>query len=257
MLKQDPKDEIAWLLDGQTDRALAIEGRSNTASARVLSFYAPDFALLDTEPWLIGRPCGFTKNEQVPLPHLQMKVEPSSAEFARMFEEIQARIQAKEFEKVVPMVSEDFEFAGDLHHSHFSVNAGPHQFAYGFEFGGEGLCGVTPELLFEVDGECLRTMALAGTGKADGPSLLTDKKERHEHQLVIEHIAQELKKFGPVEVGETTERVYGLLKHLFTPIELKLSKQPRFEELVATLHPTAALGGWPRKPAVEWLEEQK
>ena len=39
--------------------------------------------------------------------------------------------------------------------------------------------------------------------------------------------------------------------------ECKLNKTPDFMELVVRLHPTAALGGWPRRPAVEWLEQQK
>ena len=38
------------------------------------------------------------------------------------------------------------------------------KFSYGFEFGGEGMCGVTPELLFSVKDGVLKTMALAGTG---------------------------------------------------------------------------------------------
>jgi menaquinone-specific isochorismate synthase len=100
-------------------------------------------------------------------------------------------------------------------------------------------------------------MALAGTGKLDGPNLLDDKKERYEHEVVIEHIVRELGTWGKADVGQTEERAFGMLKHLYTPIQLKLTREISFMDLVVHLHPTAALGGWPRQPAVEWLERQE
>jgi menaquinone-specific isochorismate synthase len=130
------------------------------------------------------------------------------------------------------------------------------RYSYGFEFEGEGLCGVTPELLFSVSDGRLKTMALAGTGPAGGPSLLQDPKERHEHQLVIEYLAEALKPWGEFTAGSTGEKTYGVLKHLRTPVEVKLNRVPDFMHLAARLHPTAALGGWPRQPAWHWLEAQ-
>ncbi len=237
-------------------RSLRLSTRSAQAPSQGLSFYAPFFALSDPEPWLLGEEIEFKSEAHEDLPPLTHKVEPSSADFARTCEEILDRIRAGEFEKVVPMVCEELEFSRVLNHRMFSTEIVKQQFAYGFEFGDEGMAGLTPELLFEVSDGTLRTMALAGTGKSDGPSLLEDKKEMFEHRLVIEHIANELKIYGRPEVGPTVEKTYGSLKHLYTPIALKLEREPRFMEFVASLHPTAALGGWPRKPAVEWLEDQ-
>jgi len=247
---------IAWLGGEARRKSMLIRARSTAPSPNSLSFFAPDFSLHAPEPWLVGHEIPYREPARLPLPHLLSKVEPSSAEFARIFEDINARIRGGEFEKVVPMVSEDFEFAAPLEHAMFSQKVLPGRFAYGFQFEDEGMVGQTPEVLFAVDGAILRTMALAGTGAADGPDLTADPKEMHEHQLVIRHITTELKKFGDLTIGTTTERVYGKLKHLHTPIEVKLIEAPRFEELVARLHPTAALGGWPRKPAVAWLEKQ-
>jgi len=258
MLKQarGANNGLAWLLEEQLRKALVVEGRAPVAPLTGLAFYAPDFALRDSEPWLIGSACEFADFAQIPLPPLNHKAEPSSADFARTMEEILMRIETGEFEKVVPMVCEEFEFASELSREMFRAPVLAKQFAYGFEFAGEGLCGVTPEVLFSVENEQLTTMALAGTGPADGPSLKEDQKEMHEHRLVIEHILSELKELGQPEAGETGEKIYGPLKHLHTPIRLKLSRPARFEELVARLHPTAALGGWPRGPAVAWLEKQ-
>lgn len=250
---------LAWLRAPFADTSIRVLGRGVEAQAGQISFYAPDFALASSQPWLNGTRAPLSLQPQA-LPKLIHRVGPPSADFALMHEEILSRIGNGEFEKVVPIVCEELEFQSPLHASMFTdatAEADPNQFSYGFEFEGEGLCGVTPELLFSVGGGILQTMALAGTGAVGGPPLLDDRKERHEHQLVIDHIALELRYWGVPEIGKTEERIYGSLKHLFTPIQMKLERLPNFLDLVVRLHPTAALGGWPRRPAVEWLEKQK
>ena len=255
-MEEPRKTGLAWLRTPFTHAAIMVRERAVEPAG--CAFFAPDFALSDPEPWLIGEEAPLDL-VAAPLPGLSRRADPSSAEFARMHEEILARIQSGEFEKVVPIVCEELEFAEPLRAEMFSeavLAPKPGQFAFGFEFRDEGLCGVTPELLFSVKKGELNTMALAGTGVAGGPSLLDDPKERLEHQLVIDHIAGELSPWGVPEIGETQERVYGVLKHLYTPIKLRLQEPADFMRLVVRLHPTAALGGWPRRPAVEWLEKQ-
>lgn len=256
MLKQGPSPE-AWLADRKTARALALRGRAGSIPQTGLAFFAPYFSLNDPEPWLIGEEAQFQTVERLPLPEIALKAEPSSADFERQIEEILARIEHGEFQKVVPMVCAELEFKKNLTRDMFPQTPDENRFSYGFEFGFEGMAGLTPELLFEVEGGLLKTMALAGTGKADGPSLLLDSKETHEHSLVIEHIQHELKVFGRVHIGPTQEKIFGPLKHLYTPIAVFLDRSPDFMSFVRALHPTAALGGWPRKPAVDWLEKQE
>ncbi|MGZ3722597.1 MAG: chorismate-binding protein [Bdellovibrionales bacterium] len=249
--------ELAWLHTSSAKTAIEIEGWAVAPTVGQTSFFAPDFALSSAQPWLVGRETSLTLSGQ-PLPNVKYKAEPSAAQFALMHEEILARIGGGEFAKVVPIVCEELEFASPLRAAMFakSMNVTDLRYSYGFEYAGEGMCGVTPELLFAVKNGILKTMALAGTGAAGGPSLLKDKKEMHEHNLVIEHISAELTRWGTPEVGDTIERSYGALKHLYTPLQVRLKQRPEFMELVVRLHPTAALGGWPRKPAVEWLEKQ-
>lgn len=250
--------EIAWLHASEAKAAIQIDGWGPAPRAGALNFFAPDFALGTAEPWLLGTAIE-AHLEPSPLPELTLRADPSSAAFAKMHEEIMVHIHAGDFLKVVPIVCEELEFARELHANMFprALAVVPGKYAYGFEFSGEGMCGCTPEVLFAVKDGILRTMALAGTGKALGPSLLADAKEMREHSMVIEHICAELASFGRAERGETSERVYGMLKHLYTPITMRLDRLPDFTELVVRLHPTAALGGWPRKPAVEWLERQR
>lgn len=255
MLKPTVSPE-AWLADRSSARALALRERAISPPRKGLAFFAPYFSLNDPKPWLIGEESQFHTVERVPLPELTAKAEPSSADFERSIEEILARIERGEFQKVVPMVCEELEFKKVLTRDMFPQAPAENRYSYGFEFGEEGMAGLTPELLFEVAEGKLTTMALAGTGKSDGPSLLDNPKELHEHRLVVDHIQQELIPFGHVNIECTEERIYGPLKHLFTRITVKLFREPEFMSFVRALHPTAALGGWPRKPAVEWLEKQ-
>jgi menaquinone-specific isochorismate synthase len=252
--------ELAWWTDGSRRQALRVSGRSSRPSGRGVSFYTPDFALSHPEPWLVGDECPWPSFKPTPLPPLEARKAISTfSDFERRFAEIQSLIREDVFQKVVPIVAEELQFAAALRSRQFpsAFTPGPDQCGYGFEFRGEGLCGVSPELLFQVQNGVLSTMALAGTGPAEGPSLLNNDKERMEHDLVIEHIHGELKTLGTVDIGQTTERRYRQLKHLFTPIRVRLSRQVDFDELVRRLHPTAALGGWPRDSALAWLGKQE
>ena len=249
---------LAWLRDDTRGRYARVVER--TTDPRGLSFFAPDFALSDPAPWLIGEELAeFPRLATVPLPALTHRVDPSATDFAVTFEDITARLARGEFSKVVPIVHEDLGFAGTIDVGMFPRAWGPpppNQLAYGFTWQDEGLCGITPETLFSMRDDVIHTMALAGTGRADGPNLLDDAKEVREHRMVIDHVVAELKRWGRADVGDTTERIFGRLKHLFTPITVKAARAPKFMELVTALHPTAALGGYPRRPAVEWLEQQ-
>lgn len=251
-------NELAWWSDGCQRQALRVVDRSARPRDTGVSFFAPDFALSDPQPWLVGEEIGYPELSHLPLPVLESRKEASRADFESLVGEILRHIDEGEFQKVVPMVAEVLHFAAPLRASMFPGTFSPsgNEYGYGFEFSDEGLCGMTPELLFHVRDGILVTMALAGTGPLDGPSLLTIDKERIEHQLVVDHIGTELKTLGEVEIGETCERPYRRLKHLYTPIRARLRDQVNFEDLVACLHPTAALGGWPRRPAVKWLEQQ-
>lgn len=124
-------------------------------------------------------------------------------------------------------------------------------YAYGFWNEEEGMLGASPELLFDL-GDKLTTMALAGTSK-DKDALCSLKLDQ-EHQFVIEGICSALKDYGCVEVGETKRLDLKNLYHLATPIEVELRQKSGFYDLVKALHPTPALGAFPKKEGMKWLE---
>lgn len=131
---------------------------------------------------------------------------------------------------------------------------------YGYWGGGSGMLGLTPELLFyhaEDRPNLLSTMALAGTCSLDSNEneFLTDQKECREHRFVVEGICRELKQIGAVSTGEMQVLRLPSLAHLFTPIEILLKRPFRFDDIVRRMHPTPALGAFPKREGTGWLKE--
>lgn len=131
----------------------------------------------------------------------------------------------------------------------------PTGFAYGFWKDDYGLIGVTPETLFDLKGQEIKTMALAGTApKENAQALLESKKDREEHNLVIKNILEDLKDFSSnIQTSGTVIHPYGRLVHLKTLITARLNDGIRVEDLIDRLSPTAALGGYPRSEALHFL----
>lgn len=116
----------------------------------------------------------------------------------------------------------------------------------------------SPELVLEVlpDGHGL-TRALAGTRMA-GTQGVWDEKNVKEHAFVADDIVGRIDSIDGVEavVGEPYNFQYGKIEHLCTPIEL-IANNGEFpvDEIVAALHPTAAVGGYPREKALELINK--
>lgn len=129
-------------------------------------------------------------------------------------------------------------------------------YAYGFWKDDYGMIGVTPEILFELKNSHLQTMALAGTAPKDqGQELLNSKKDREEHELVVRNLEEDLKDLTEsFSKGKMELHPYGRLVHLLTRIEARLRPGIRVEDLMDRLSPTAALGGYPRTEALQFLK---
>lgn len=132
---------------------------------------------------------------------------------------------------------------------------------------GSAFFGATPELLIELNGRDFKTAGLAGsikrgaTPKDDdqlGAQLWSNPKERHEHGLVVDSLRDLLE---PRSRELIIPEVPGLLKlsniqHLYTPIYGELNADATDVSvlpMVEWLHPTPALGGYPRNIAVETI----
>jgi salicylate biosynthesis isochorismate synthase len=126
--------------------------------------------------------------------------------------------------------------------------------------------GASPELLVRRSGAVAATVALAGTTSrsADpavddhlGEAMLRSPKVRDEHGIVSRRIERTLRPHA-VWVhaeGEPFVVKVGNLQHLATPIRAQLAESHSAIELAGFLHPTPAIGGEPRAPALELIRE--
>ncbi|HSP15146.1 MAG TPA: chorismate-binding protein [Thermoanaerobaculia bacterium] len=233
------------------------------------AFFITDFFLDEAKPW--RHPATW---EEIAIEELAQRlgkevvpeiewspVEPR--EFAPLFESAQQGIARGDFQKIVPVVFE----AGGLRpeasvwpYAIARLTSLPRGlYAYGCSIDGRSIAGAAPEILFQTHGLGYSTMALAGTRPISrAAELMRDHKELREHRFVVEDIARRLAPFGNVEIGALGIMQLPRIAHLVTPIFFRESGSERmsFAEMVRRLHPTAALGVWPRTEAGErWLRE--
>ena len=242
-----------------------------------LSIFAPDFFLLDPRPW-----CIYDSSEQITREDLLRLIQTDDhhgttsfewdastfSEFEALFQDIQARIHDRTLLKAVPFIERhsattvDNDLRRHLLATAMQHAAGQPVHVFGlWTEDGDGILGVTPEVLFqeiatEHELNSVTTMALAGTRQSGFGSLLADPKEVAEHRIVIDGIVERLAPLGSVTVGNAIELVLPYLVHLYSPIVLTPSRKVAFNELVRALHPTAAIGAWPRKEGWQWLRSQ-
>lgn len=240
------------------------------------AFFITDFFLDEARPW--RHPDTWeemsieefaAKFENAPPPEIDWQPIEKQG-FARLFESAQNGFARADFQKIVPIVFERGKLRAAARGPRPEVSLWPNVlarliaiprglYAYGYSIDGHSVAGAAPEILFQSHGLGYATMALAGTRPiARASELLRDPKELREHRFVVEDIARRLAPFGNVEIGALGILNLPRIAHLITPIFFREvgGERMSFAEMVRRLHPTAALGVWPRTEAGErWLRE--
>ncbi|MGW4798622.1 isochorismate synthase [Nonomuraea sp. NPDC004297] len=135
-----------------------------------------------------------------------------------------------------------------------------------YTFSVAGLVGATPELLIRRTGQEIESLVLAGTtprgsGPADdiarGAALFASQKDRHEHECAIDSVRQTL---APLCSALTTPDEPELLvlpnvQHLASHVTGRLADGASVLDVVAAMHPTAAVGGTPTTTAIQVIRE--
>ena len=133
-----------------------------------------------------------------------------------------------------------------------------------FTFLVAGLVGASPELLLRQQNRTVESMALAGTAPrhADpdrdrelAKGLLASRKNLHEHALTVESVRENL---APVcsrldHTPRPALQELANLRHLITTFGGTLAKPMSCFDILERLHPTAAVGGLPRRSALETI----
>jgi isochorismate synthase len=129
----------------------------------------------------------------------------------------------------------------------------------------DGLVAASPETLVSRAGDIVRSHPMAGTAPRGGDptadqrlaaSLLASAKDRQEHQVTIDMVHDTLLGWCSYLDYEAVPSVVAVanVQHLATLVEGRLSSPPpSVLELVAALHPTPAVAGWPRAGAIDWI----
>lgn len=176
-----------------------------------------------------------------------------------------ARIKAGHLEKVV--------LARDLHaHTDIPIDIRlllrrlAHRYPGCYTFTCAGLTGATPELLVRRTGRTVESLVLAGTiprgstphdDTTRAAALMASPKDRHEHHCAIQSVRDAL---TPLCDDLTLPRTPQLLTlpnvvHLATPVRGRLADGASVLDVLAALHPTAAVGGTPTRAALALIKE--
>lgn len=127
------------------------------------------------------------------------------------------------------------------------------------ESGHKTFISKTPEQLVAVMDGVIYTNAIAGTMPktvSDAKALLqSDEKNLHEHHIVVQSIEQDLAPFSQNIIMKDDPEILEnqFLYHLYTPIKAKLDNGSTLR-VTRALHPTPALGGYPKSEAMAFLE---
>ncbi|MDG1870954.1 MAG: isochorismate synthase [Flavobacterium sp.] len=119
--------------------------------------------------------------------------------------------------------------------------------------------GATPEHLLNAKKKSFYTMALAGTQKfVDTVDVNWGRKEMEEQQFVTDFIIDNLKDITTeVSVSSPYTLQAGSLLHIKTDIEGILDHESNLEQVVAVLHPTPAVCGFPKAVAKDFILENE
>ena len=131
---------------------------------------------------------------------------------------------------------------------------------------GTALAGASPELLVRRTGNRAFSQPMAGSvarGATDveddrlARQLAQSAKDKSEHEVVATFVREALRPFSSaVRAREPEVARFTNIQHLATSVQAELSDPPAdVLTLAAALHPTPAVGGWPRAAADRLIDE--
>ena len=132
-------------------------------------------------------------------------------------------------------------------------------FEFLFASAGWAFLGCSPEKLYEREGQTVGSEAMAGTqsvGAIGAPSLLESRKDNLEHDYVVQDMREAFGKLEGTLEGMPAKSVvsWNSLQHLSTPLVAALPNTCTDAGILQTLHPSAAVLGYPRSRAWQRLQ---
>lgn len=180
-------------------------------------------------------------------------------------------IERQQFNKVVLANAKTFGFTApispyQLLNASLKKNLGCYHFLYA-ENAAEAFLGASPERLYQRVQQQLHTEALAGTASVTADAqqtehnalwLLSDPKNIHENQLVVDNILTHLQACtATVEVSPLAIKRLHNVQHLCRTIQIRLKTNVSDCDCLARIHPTAAVAGLPRAQAMQFIAQHE
>lgn len=205
------------------------------------------------------------------LPDLVTRIDaPERPQWIDLVTRTLALMQGPKLDKVVLARKSSFEFSDPvdpylLLERLEAATPGCFHFLLGLPESGTFL-GASPERLFRRVGRRLDSEAVAGT-RPRGENVLDDRrlrdelllseKERREHRYVERCIRENLEPLcGELKVdAQASEMALARGRHLYSRIQGVLQPGVTDFDLLDSLHPTPAVGGYPTAPALDVLRE--
>jgi len=150
---------------------------------------------------------------------------------------------------------------------HFLRKEYPSCYSFIYQLNGEAtFLGSTPEKLLSLQSQYVKTEALAGsisrgiTATQDAineKKLLNSAKDQEEHAYVLDSIREKLHRITDSleHAPRPVIKKYANVQHLCTPVAASLSSEMNAVDIVARLHPTPAVGGYPESGALDHIQE--
>lgn len=182
--------------------------------------------------------------------------DPNEAEFRDQFHWSFQKFTEHKLKKTVPIIRQHGHTLFEKESLVFALQTVIQDIHFGYTFGfwqnGSGYLGHTPELVLNwSQAQIFKTVALAGTQEKEGENkrILQDSKILNEHQIVAIDLQEVLTKELPtkkleIEGPSVLELKY--LVHLVTTLQVKDVNQTQAVHLLKSIHPSAALGIYPR-----------
>ena len=205
-----------------------------------------------------------------PFAEIQLRETPSSANYIEAVGAVVSRIRDGALRKVVLARTIHVDAGRELDprllvHRLRVVDTDAYTFAAPTDDG--VIVGASPELLVSRRGREVRSNPLAGSAprsgdpeedRANAEALIGSAKDREEHAIVVDAVAETLRPFcaelvwDPEPILRETPNVW----HLSTRFRGELREPPPTAlDLVAALHPTPAVAGEPREVALGTIAE--
>lgn len=181
-------------------------------------------------------------------------------------------IRQGRYEKVV--LARSIEVTPTQSTAHFEINATlarlrqhfPAAYVFAIQRGQRFFVGATPERLVQAQDGHIHTMALAGSARRGttteedqqiGNELLHSDKNNGEHAIVVAMVRDALGEHCTEVTVSHTPHLLKLknVQHLETPISGVLLQGRCILDVMANLHPTPAVGGFPRQQALATIRE--